>query len=200
MRLREGRGPGRWELVDGTPADCVFVGLARMGTEGRPDLVLSGVNPRPNIGWSVHYSGTNGAAAAATMEGIPALAFSFAPGTPPGPMAALEPWLEQLIRRALASPPSPGIHYNVNLPDPAGGIRGLRVTRLVPFPYRNAVEVQADSRGDEWLRIRGHQESGPAEPGTDLAALRERCISLTPITADATAHALLPELAEWEQV
>jgi 5'-nucleotidase len=193
LRIRPLPSAGRQELLDGTPADCVLVGIHHLMANSPPDLVLVGVNPRPNLADGVHCSGTCGAAATAAREGIPAVAFSFAPGKEKGSISSIRPWLERFIAHVVGAPPPRGVFYNVNIPDPTQRhVGAFRVTRLGARRRRNGVDVRTDPRGREILWITGHHEDAPDEEDTDRAAVAEGFVSVTPCRCDGTA-----DLAPW---
>ncbi|HIN84882.1 MAG TPA: 5'/3'-nucleotidase SurE [Myxococcales bacterium] len=80
LRVREVGRPDIYEVVSGTPTDCVYVGINHVLRDNPPDLVLSGINPGPNLGWDVLYSGTVAGAREGVLQGLPAAAFSLMPG------------------------------------------------------------------------------------------------------------------------
>lgn len=177
--------PTRW-IVDGTPTDCVIVAVRRLLGDRRPDLVLSGVNRGHNLAEDVTYSGTVAAAMEGSLLGAPAIAFSQAYD---GPIdwAPAEAHLEDVILRLCAAPWPADVLMNVNFP--AGGadcVRGLRATRQ----GRRVGEVQvadfADPKGRGYMWIGDFDDHGTEEPGTDLAAIEEGLISITPIHLDLT--------------
>src|SRR3954463_8467769 len=127
------RGERRWQ-VDGTPTDCVVLGVEAL-LPHRPDFVLSGINHGQNMGEDVLYSGTVAAAMEGLSLGIPSIAISFAGGG----LRADPPHLRQQVRvlprllERITSLPSfpPNTLLNVNLPPvPAEGVRGVKLTRL----------------------------------------------------------------------
>lgn len=198
LRLHTMEIPDRYELIDGTPADCVYIGLHRVMDDEAPDLVLSGVNPGPNLGWDVHYSGTAGAAREAVLQGIPALAFSLVSGGKGFPFEEIIPWIEACIEVTLHSRPPPFTYLNVNIPNPrVSPVKGVRVTRLGHRFYSKHVDVRSDPRGREYLWIGGSKVSMPDMPGSDCNAIRDSYVSVTPIACDATADDCMKSMTHW---
>lgn len=181
-------------LADGSPAlACTgapsdAVALALLGLLERPvDLVVSGINPHANLGHDVTYSGTVTAAMEACIFGQPALAVSTEhdPALGYGPAAAeaaaLAAWV---LREGLPK----GLLLNVNVPTlPSEQIRGRRLTHQGQRVYRDALVTRLDPRGQPYHWIGGEHPDGLAEPGTDIAALREGWVSITPLHLDLTA-------------
>ena len=192
-------GPGeRYAVVGGTPTDCVYLGLHHVLKGKLPDLVLSGVNPGPNLGWDVLYSGTAAAAREAVLQGVPGVAFSLVAGGPDLPFDEIEGWLHRLIERVIQRPPPEHTFYNVNFPNPRKGpITGARMTRLGHRYYSKEVVVRTDPRGGEYLWIGGRDVFMPDIPGSDCNAIREGVISVTPIHCDCTDDRTLHESEHW---
>lgn len=192
LRLRE--VSERWYACDGTPTDCVYLGLHQL--ELAPDLVLSGVNPGPNLAHDVLYSGTVSGALEGAHWGIPAIAFShFASDEAllPRLHPVLGPLLEQLIPQAKAL----GQTLNVNLPAADRmPFAGLRVTRLGARFYSNEVYERNDPRGRLYFWIGGSSVSMPDLPGSDCNAVRDNFVSVTPLADDITGHDRLAPLAD----
>ena len=190
LRLR--KFGDRHFAVKGTPTDCVIMGVRKIMADRRPDLVLSGVNRGQNVAEDVTYSGTIAGAMEGAMLGIPSIALSQAyagvHGRPAIEWESAAAHAAPLIRRILAAGIAPGGLVNVNFP-PCGAdeVRGVAFTRQ---GQRNAelmrVEERRDGRGFAyyWLMFqRGEIELGD---GTDLAALANRMISVTPLRLDLT--------------
>ncbi len=178
--VREG-----WFAVDGTPSDCVNLGVHSLLDE-RPDLLVSGINYGVNLGDDVTHSGTVGAALEGRLLGVPAVAFSqeYRKARPADMERAAK-----LAARAIVSLLEQGIPdrmlLNVNFPfDPP---RGVRVSRLGRRPYRNAVVEQADPRGGSMYWLVG-KPAPELLHDTDAAAVRDGYISVTPLSADLTDH------------
>jgi 5'-nucleotidase len=190
-----GHGPGY--AVNGTPADCVKLGLLEI-LGRKPDLVVSGLNPGANVGININYSGTVAAAKEAALGGIAAIAASIAGGEPYHYQTGAEfvGRLSVLVgRRGLA----PGTFLNVNIPNlPAREIAGVRISRHGLGVFREYMEKRVDPRNRTYY----WQGADPQIFGEDLdidgAALQQRYIAITPITCDMTDYGTLEALKQWE--
>lgn len=185
---------------DGAPSDCVALGL--LGLVAQPvDLVVSGINPYANLSHDVTYSGTVTAAMEAAIDGIPALAFSV--DGPDSPITAerfstsgiiARQVVEVILQRGLPS----GVLFNVNIPyRPLEEIKGIRITRQGLRIYRDALVRREDPRGHPYYWIGGDLPTGVQEDGTDIGALADGYVSITPLQLDLTAHAMIPSLEKW---
>ncbi len=181
--------------IDGTPTDCVTIGMNKLLPE-RPVLLVSGINPGGNLGDDISYSGTVSAAIEGTMYGIPSLAFSLVGEAPHDfTVAAGVAW--RLAALALEFGLPPATLLNVNVPAlPAGEIRGLKFTRQGRRVYRNDIQELADPWGRPHYWIGGGQPYWDAGEDTDAEAIRQGYISVTPIQLDLTNHAGIRDLAE----
>ena len=199
MRLRE-ISP-RHFAVKGTPTDCVIMGVRHILKDKKPDLVLSGVNRGQNVAEDVTYSGTIAAAMEGTILGVPSIALSQAyPYGDRGGLtwATTEQHGARIIRKLLEIGIPPGILMNVNFPARAdGSVEGVAIA--VQGQRNQAllnVEERADGRGIPyyWLGF-GRGKITPAE-GTDLHALADGKISITPLRLDLTDLPSLTRLAD----
>ncbi len=190
--------------AEGSPADCVLVGLHDVMKDHPPDLVLSGVNRGNNSAENTLYSGTIGGAMEAALQGVPAIAMSqyFGPRNRDlsDPFEAALRHGGDLVRRILAASPNEQrdyrLFYNVNFPPvPADEVLG---TRVAPQGYRRntrfGVEPHNSPSGRRFLWIKGGDQHQPTAPGTDAAVNLDGYISVTPMRADMTAHAMLGAL------
>ncbi len=187
--------------VDGRPADCVRLAIRQLMTEP-PDIVLAGINAGANIGVNVFYSGTVAAAAEAAMCGIPAVAFSaeMVGGQVDFATAArLCRWvLDNLLQEGLSGREV----VNVNIPELGRGRpAGVRVVRQSSADLEDEYQV-AESNGGQSFRLVEHYGFGPAAADTDVAALAEGHITVTPLQVDMTEHSRLESLAlrQWPDV
>lgn len=186
--------------TDGAPSDCVA--LAALGLIERFDLVVSGINPRENVGYDVTYSGTVTAAMEAVITAkVPGIAVSLEAAeddgpTDFGPAARLaRRVVAQVLERGLPE----GILLNVNVPHlPESQWRGIMVTRQGQRLYRDSLERRMDPFGRPYYWIGGEPPSGVLEDGTDFGALKKGYVSVTPLHLDLTAYAIVDELREWE--
>ena len=185
-------GPERWS-VDGTPTDCVNWGALHLCKDDRPRLLFSGINLGLNLGDDVTYSGTVSAAFEGTIIGIPSVAISQEIETGFSFDAAAS-FAKTLARHLLESPLPPGTLVNVNVP--AGVPKGVRVTRLGKRRYGEAVIEKKDPRGRPYYWIGSTIPEGELEEGTDISAVAEKWIALSPLHLDLTDYKTLPMLEE----
>ena len=200
LRLRE-VGERRF-AVRGTPPDCVIMGARHVLNGKMPDLVLSGVNRGRNAGEDVIYSGTVAGAVEGTVIGVPSLALSQAYASRSGRPPYWETGLRfgpDIIRRVMAQGIPRDVLVNVNFPDCAPDeVKRIAVTAQ---GRRRQERVQIDKRKDGrgnpyyWIAYMRHGFV-PAEDGTDLAALDEHCIAVTPLRLDMTDEPYMTKLAE----
>jgi len=184
--------------VYGTPTDCVHVAITGM-LDVEPDLVVSGINNTANLGDDVIYSGTVAAAMEGRFLGLPAVALSLASADHRGlhyetaARAAVE-----IIARLATDPLPADTILNVNVPDMAWeDIRGFEVTRLGNRHRAEPCVPQADPRGRTWWWIGAAGAAQDAGPGTDFHAVRDGCISITPIHVDLTRFQALEQVSSW---
>ena len=177
-------GENRWS-VDGTPTDCVNWGVLHLMKDTRPRLVFSGINVGLNLGDDVTYSGTVSAAFEGTLIGISSVAISQEIETG-FTFDAAASFARELALRLLDQPLPPGTLVNVNVP--AGTPRGVKVARLGKRRYGEAVVEKIDPRGRPYYWIGSTPPTGELEEGTDLSAVAEKYISMTPLHLDLTDY------------
>jgi 5'-nucleotidase len=186
--------------VSGTPTDCVLMAVHNILGGKRPDLLLSGVNRGQNIAEDITYSGTVAAAIEGTILGVPSIALSQAYGEKSGKAAirweVAESHAADVIRRVLALGIEANSLVNVNFPDcdPSevkGAVAAVQGRRSAEF---TRIIERTDGRGNPyyWIGYAG----GPGEPheGTDLWAIRNKRVSVTPLKIDLSD---LPQLTRF---
>jgi 5'-nucleotidase len=190
----EERRPG-WFAVDGTPVDCVYIGMLRLAPRP-PSLVVSGINHGLNLGADLFYSGTIAAAVEAAIRGAPSLAVSLDQKWD-GDFTAAAQFAHALGRAVLAEGLPSGTLLSINVP--AGDPRGYRWTRLGRRGYQDRVEERADLRGRNYYWLGGPPiaASTDEEPGTDCRAVGDGEVSVTPLDLDLTHAGLLARLPGW---
>jgi 5'-nucleotidase len=192
--------------VEGSPADCVKLALAKLcvdeeGEVFRPDLVVSGVNWGLNVGVNVLYSGTVAAATEAALNDLPAIAVS------------LE-WEDHSRFNAAAAIAVDVIElllerdawrdhrlYNLNVPTAATAPNvsdpEVRVTRMGSTRWDSAFEERLDPKGRRYFWTIGTPPTDPPGADTDVVAVREGAVSLSPLTVDRTCDAMLDAMESW---
>ena len=199
VRLR--RHDERRFSVTGTPTDSVMLGLMK-AMDSPPDLILSGVNRGANLGDDVTYSGTVSAAIEGTLAGIRSIALSQVYAkegmADAVPFAAAEAWGARVIAPLLDAPFAERTLVNINFPPiPAEAVKGIRVVRQGFHDYaRGSVVEGKDPRGFPyyWFGLHGIEHT----PGhnTDLEAIADGYVSVTPLMLDLTHESSLAVLSE----
>lgn len=183
----------------GTPSDCVLLGITEIMKAGRPDLVLSGVNRGQNLAEDTSVSGTVAVAMQAMQMGVPAIAFSQAMNFRAGQPI---PWQTgaahgpAILARLLEHKWPQNVIINVNFPDCfPEDVMGTQVTRQgVRDEAVNHVDRRDDLRGNAYYWIGYHGKLSKPPPGTDLRAIYENRISVTPLHLDMTEHSAVSAL------
>lgn len=186
-------------VTTGTPGDCVKIGInAILSKEEQPDIVISGINHGPNLGADILYSGTVSCAMEGVMLGIPSIAVSLASMKyefenfifPARFINALLPKLSQFTfpKRSL---------LNVNIPAlEEEDIAGVAVTELGRRMFTDNYEKRIDPRGKVYYWMAGELITEPVDAKTDIAAVRNNKISITPVTYEMTNDKTMEDLKE----
>lgn len=182
---------------NGTPSDCVVLGISEL-LGSKPDMVISGINPGPNLGEDITYSGTVSAAMEGTIFELPSFAISVAGmgAVDFGPAAQFAARLAKVV--AEHGLPA-DIFLNVNVPAvPGEELAGVAITRQARRRYRGRLEKRIDPRGQDYYWLGGELLNEGSLAGTDVAAVEQKRISITPIHLDLTEHAFLREMLSWK--
>jgi 5'-nucleotidase len=183
--------------VDGTPTDCVLVAINHLMKDHPPDLVLSGVNMGVNLGEDVHYSGTVAAAMEGTLLGFPAIAFSqdFEDAEAVHWETALR-FGPDIARAVCAAGWRRKVLINVNFPDLGPeAVKGVRVVRQGKHKIGDDLVHRHDPRGKPYLWIAARRLADASVEDTDLRAVDEGFVSVTPLSIDLTHDETLATLA-----
>jgi 5'-nucleotidase len=185
--------------VEGRPADCVKLALLELLTE-MPDVIVSGLNAGSNAGINVLYSGT----CAAAIEGAFFRRTSVAVSqeyTKPKPLdfqrgAALA---RTIIEQILAHQPAEGSLFNVNIPSfDKGPVRGIRVVPQNVAPYRETFDRRVDPRGRVYFWTNPGLSCPEPHPDTDVTAMGEGYITVTPLQFNMTHQEALADMTTWQ--
>lgn len=185
---------------DGAPSDCVALGT--LGFFKEPiDLVVSGINAGANLGHDVTYSGTVTAAMEAVIAGVPGIAVSLEMmenhlgDIDFGPAARAA---SKVVRQVMENGLAHEILLNINVPFlPDDKLRGIILTRQGLRVYHSRLDERTDPRGKPYYWIGGDAPTGVPERGTDVGALAEGFVSVTPLQLDLTAYRALTDLNTW---
>ncbi|TMQ17177.1 MAG: 5'/3'-nucleotidase SurE [Candidatus Rokuibacteriota bacterium] len=177
--------------VNGTPSDCVNLGVLGFLPE-RPALIASGINHGSNLGDDVTYSGTVSAAMEGTLLGVPSLAVSLMDG---GEVATAARVARLIAMRVLVEGLPAKTLLNVNVP--AGAPRGLRFARLGHRVYSEKIVEQVDPRGRTHYWLGAGPPEWEALDDTDMGAVHEGFVAITPLHLDLTNHRALAMMGDW---
>lgn len=188
--------------TDGAPTDCVALVMLGLLPE-KPALVVSGINPGANLAHDLTYSGTVAAAMEGAINNVPSIAISInAENRQDVDFSPAAEFAVRLARRVLSNGNlPPDTFLNVNVPAiPIEQIRGMRITRLGKRIYRDELVERQDPSGRNYYWIGGEPPSGVTEEeGTDVWAVAQHFVSITPAHMDMTSHAMIAHLITWEE-
>ena len=171
--------------LDGTPTDCVSISLGKV-LDRAPDLLVSGINSGPNIGDDISYSGTVSAAIEGTMYAVPSMAVSMA-GDQPLDYTRAGSLIRELAQRVIDHGLPANTLMNINIPA-ADKLRGVKITRQGRRIWKQAVQEVMDPRGRVHYWIGGGTPLLDSGKDTDVRALGEGYVSISPIHLDLTNH------------
>jgi 5'-nucleotidase len=201
----------------GTPSDCVKLALGGL-MDYPPDMVLSGINHGSNLGTDVLYSGTVSAAMEGLIEGIPSVAFSLASFSTQDFQPAAD-FAQTLVARIANQPLPSAMLLNVNIPAVRQqDITGVALTRQGIRRYFDTFEKRVDPRGKTYYWLAGELIEEISEPDkiatmtgvpdlnlewanrtmTDVQAIRQNYITVTPLQYNLTCKLGLANLKDWQ--
>lgn len=185
--------------VNGTPSDCITLAVGHLLKNRHPDLVVSGINKGLNLGDDVSNSGTVAAALEGAIRGIPSIAVSMdGPDRfrfPLGAKVSLEV-ATMVLKQGLPK----DTLLNVNVPDLAPKLlQGMQVTTLSRRRYDNPVVEKTDPRGGKYYWIAGEQVTWNRKKHSDVDAISQGFVSLTPLHFDMTQYRAVTKLQSWEE-
>jgi 5'-nucleotidase len=185
---------------DGAPSDCVA--LALLGLVAQTDLVIAGINPTPNLSHDVTYSGTVTAAMEAAIANVTGIAVSL--NGPESSMDALDygpaaAVARRIVEKVAQDELPEGVILNVNVPYlAADDMKGYMITRQGLRVYRDTLDRRTDPRGKPYYWIGGVGHTDVNEAGTDVGALADGYVSITPLQLDLTNYKAVASLRQWK--
>jgi len=183
--------------VNGTPADCVKLGVKAI-LNFQPDLVVSGINLGPNTATNVIYSGTVSAATEGSIMGIPSIAFSIATFRKTDFSFAAH-FATYLAKKVLEKGLPEGISLNVNFPNiPREEIKGVKITRQGKGRFEEFFDKRVDPMNRSYFWLSGKKLYLDKEEDIDEVAILNNYVSITPLQYDLTAHSFLHQLNDWK--
>ena len=182
--------------IHAQPATCVRIGLSALVAGDLPVLVLSGINRGDNAGRSTWVSGTVSGAREGALFGLPGVGFSAVrPRGGEPDFAAAGAWARAVLEQLLAAGwPRPGELVKVDIPHPAGAARGVLVTRVGLQPALEERYQERPGPHGERLFVSVYRDPEGDAPGTDVQALAEGYVAVTPLSLDQTDYRRLPDL------
>jgi 5'-nucleotidase len=180
--------------VDGTPTDCINVAVNGLFKENKPNIIVSGINKGENLGDDITYSGTVSAAIEGTLLGIPSIAVSLA--SKKDFFFDTASYYAQLVTKYVILNSLPvGTLLNVNVPNlPEDNIKGIRVTKQGKRVYGEPIVEKIDPRGRKYYWIGGNELRFLSIEDSDLVAVSQGYVSVTPIKLDLTDYEFLETL------
>jgi 5'-nucleotidase len=184
---------GKAYCVTGTPADCVKLGLFEFYSSP-PDLVISGINPGSNTGININYSGTVGAAREAAFNGISSMAVSIFKKGQTIDFQGMSKFTDQIVNKIHDFKLPFGTFLNINAPAiQIDDVREVKITRQASNNLSKSFEKKTDPRKRSYFWY-GGIDKVDGEMGSDVSALSQNCISITPIQCDMTDYKVMKEL------
>jgi len=181
--------------VDGTPADCVKIAVKAI-MKRMPDIVVSGINQGGNVATNIIYSGTVSAATEGTILGIPSVAlslYSFLNRDFSGAVEHSIPIIKKVAEKGLPD----GTLLNVNIPSPDIEIKGTKVCRQSDRVFQVTFQKREDPRGLDYYWQGGKMDINDPDPDTDIRAVHDGFVTVTPIQYDLTDKKFMQELSDW---
>lgn len=194
VKLRDG---STGYATNGTPSDCVS--LAMLGVVEEPvDLVISGINHGPNLGWDLTYSGTVSAAMEGAIMGAQAFAISVASYADDVDYSIAANLAVELAKILEQHKLPESTLLNVNVPALSGAeIQGIEVTRQGKRRYTGSIEKRSDPTGRDYYWLGGDLPHDVLVEGTDVKAIADDKVSVTPIHLDLTDYSALENVSSW---
>jgi 5'-nucleotidase len=200
--LRSEKTGNKKYSVNGTPTDCVIIAVSKLLPE-QPDIIISGINHGANLGDNISYSGTVAAAIEGTMLGIPSIAVSLESDNTDGSslsynasrMRRAADFARELAQKVLEKGLPDDTLLNVNLPN-TDDIKGVKITKQGKVFYDNGIQTIMDPRGRECYWIGGGVPQWETGGNTDLEAVENGYISVTPVHLDLTNYDAMTYLKE----
>lgn len=194
--LRAHQAENGFICVDGTPTDCVHLAITGL-LQKEPDMIFAGINHGANLGDDVLYSGTVAAATEGRFLGLPAIAISLASNESRHFETAARV-ATTLLQKIVKQPLPKDTLININVPDlPYAKLQGYQATRLGQRHKSEPVIKSFDPRGREiyWVGSPGSEQD--AGLGTDFDAIKNGCVSITPLQLDLTRYERMDEIKHW---
>src|SRR3990167_396332 len=186
-----------WYMVDGTPSDCINLGVNGILRDKKPNLIAVGINEGGNLGDDITYSGTVMAAIEGNLLGIPSIAVSLVTRNNFQFQVAAA-FRQKLCQYILEKGLPLNTILNVNVPNVAREeMKGVLITRQGKRRYSGAVIEKVDPRGQKYYWLGGGEDGWYGEEGTDFHAINTGNISISPLHIDLTNYSAYKDLLDW---
>lgn len=179
---------------EGTPVDCVKLGLHALFADKTPDLVITGINHGSNDGICVHYSGTVGAAREACIQGVKALATSIDDTALRPNFSEAIDYTVRVAKQMLEMNLPQGTFLSLNIPK--GSVKGIRVCPQAIGRFVDEYKESENARGARVYWLQGYQVPAKLEASEDIHLMRAGYATLTPLMLDQTDYSLLEQLSQ----
>jgi len=184
--------------TNGTPVDAMKLG-EKVVINGKPDLVVSGINHGSNASVNIIYSGTMAAVLEASIDGIPAIGFSLLDYSHKADFSAVDDYIKTIIKNVLQNGLPEGVCLNVNIPAvKKEEIKGIKICRQAKGRWDEKFEERTDPHQRNYYWLTGVFKNGDADKDTDTWALMNNFISVVPVHTDLTAPKAVTELKKWD--
>jgi 5'-nucleotidase len=184
--------------TNGTPVDAMKLG-EKVVINGKPDLVVSGINHGSNASVNIIYSGTMAAVLEASIDGIPAIGFSLLDYSHKADFSAVDDYIKSIIKNVLLKGLPEGVCLNVNIPAvKKEEIKGIKICRQAKGRWDEKFEERTDPHQRNYFWLTGVFKNGDAVKDSDTWALMNNYISVVPVHTDLTAQKAVTELKKWD--
>lgn len=182
---------------NGTPSDCVS--LALLGLSEEPiDLVVSGINRGPNLGWDLTYSGTVSAAMEGAISGVQSFAISVATYSMEVDYSVAAQFAVDIAKILSKSKLPESTLLNINIPPlHSSEIKGIQITKQGKRRYIGSLDKRSDPSGRDYYWLGGDLPVDSLDEGTDVKAVADDYISVTPVHLDLTDYSALESVGAW---
>ncbi len=193
-KIREEEGLTVYKC-NGTPVDCVKIGFNQL-LERKPDFLVSGINHGANSSISVIYSGTVGAAIEGCLHGVPSVAFSLSDLKHDADFTKAKIYVAKIFQSVVENSLPPFICLNVNIP--VGKPKGIKVARQTRGKWMEEFDKRTDPHGREYYWLSGYyQNFEKGSEDSDISALENGYVAVTPVNIDMTCYETLDQLKKW---
>lgn len=184
--------------TNGTPVDAMKLG-EKVVINGKPDLVVSGINHGSNASVNIIYSGTMAAVLEASIDGIPAIGFSLLDYSHKADFSAVDDYIKTIMNNVLQNGLPEGVCLNVNIPAvKKEEIKGIKICRQAKGRWDEKFEERTDPHERNYYWLTGVFKNGDAAKDTDTWALLNNYISVVPVHTDLTAQKAVMKLKKWK--